>query len=108
MPKKFIRRSSFPKNKRCMAKLRERGVDEEAQKELLTWTEAQEARAREINTSRANIEVNVRRAKLYRAAGLIDEAWDVLESVRMQALNEGESDLYDEAMQLMDEIEGSN
>jgi hypothetical protein len=108
MPEKIHPSEFLPEEQALIAKLRERGVDEEAQKELLTWTEAQEARAREINTSRANIEVNVRRAKLYRAAGLIDEAWDVLESVRMQALNEGESDLYDEAMQLMDEIEGSN
>lgn len=88
-----------------IAKLREHGVEGETQKELMAWTEAREAIANEINTSRANIELNIKRAKLYRAAGFKEEAWDVLESVREQATNEGEDDLYAEAMVIMDEMD---
>jgi hypothetical protein len=77
----------------------------EAREKLIAWTEAQEAIANGINTSRANIEMNLRRAKLYKAAGLQEEAWDVLENIRLQAYNENEIDLYQSAMSLMDEIE---
>jgi hypothetical protein len=97
---------SFEEQK-LIAKLRERGFDDETRKELLRWTEAQEARANEVNTPRANIELNLKRAKLYYAAGFASEAWDVLESVREQTINEGEDDLLIEAMRIMDEIDAS-
>ena len=86
-------------------KLCERGPDDPETRQLLNfWTEQCEAEANEVNTPRANVEFNIKRAKLYRAAGLMVEAWDVLESAREQAMNEQEQDLYDEAVRIMDEI----
>ena len=105
MPEEFPSPEFSSEEETLIAKLRERGMNDETQKELIAWTEAQEARANEVNTPRASIELNVKRAKLYRAAGFKSEAWDVLESVRMQASNEGEEDLYAEAMRIMDEMD---
>jgi hypothetical protein len=98
-----------PEEQELIAKLREHGSDDAKTKEaLLAWTEALEIEANTINTPRANIELNVKRAKLYHAAGFMPEAWDVLESVRMQATNEGEDDIYAEAMRIMDEIDANS
>ena len=89
-------------------KLRSRGVeDAEAMQQLQAWTEAQEAHANEINTSRANIEVNLRRAKLYNAAGFRKEAWEILNDVRRQASQENEQDLLQAAEVMMDEMDRS-
>jgi hypothetical protein len=109
MPEKIPTPEFSPEEQELIAKLRERGVDDVKTKEaLLDWTEAQEIEANAINTPRANIELNVRRAKLYRVAGFNAEAWDALESVRMQASNEGEDDLYETAMRMMDEIDAES
>ena len=109
MPEKFPSPEFSQEELRLIAKLKERGLEgAEARQELLAWTEVQEGEASEINTSRANIEFNMKRAKLYLAAGFKAEAWDVLESVRMQAHNEGEADLYEEAMRIMDELDAEN
>lgn len=108
MPEKIPSSEFSPEEQKLISALRERGVsDAETKKKLVSWTEAEEERADGLNTSRAKIEFNVKRAKLYTAAGFADEAWNVLESVRMQATNEGENDLYAEAMRLMDEIGAS-
>ncbi len=109
MPEKFPSPEFSQEELQLIAKLKERGLeDAEAKQELLAWTEAQEAKANETNTSRANVEMNIKRAKLYRAAGFKAGAWDVLESVRMQAHNEGEADLYEEAMRIMDELDAED
>ena len=108
MPEKFPSPEFSSEEEALIAKLREHGMDEETQKELIAWTEKQEAKANETNTPRANIELNVKRAKLYFAAGLKAEAWDILESVRIQAMNENENTLYVEAMKIMDEIDAES
>ena len=82
--------------------------DTETRRLLLAWTEKQETEANAINTPRANIEVNLRRARLYHAAGFSGEAWEVLESVRRQATQEGETDLYEQAISIMDEIDSES
>lgn len=106
MPEKIPTPEFSPEEQELITKLRERGINDEKTKEaLLDWTEAQEIEANAINTPRANIELNMKRAKLYHAAGFMGEALDVLESVRMQATNEGEDDLYAEAMRMMDDID---
>lgn len=107
MPEKIPTPEFSPEEQELIAKLRERGIDAKTKEALLDWTEAQEIEANAINTPRANIELNMKRAKLYHAAGFDAEAWDVLESVRIQATNEGEDDLYETAMRMMDEIESA-
>ena len=108
MPEKIPTPEFSPEEQELIIKLRERGVDDEKTKEaLLAWTEAQEIEANAINTPRANIELNMKRAKLYSAAGFTSEAWDVLESVRTQATNEGEDDLYAESMRMMDGMDAA-
>lgn len=78
-------------------------ASQEALDALNAWTDAQESWANEVDTSRANIEVNLRRAKLYHAAGFAEEAWSALEDVRQQAHSEIEMELLEEANRLMDE-----
>jgi hypothetical protein len=74
--------------------LREKGpADKEVLGRLLAWTDQQQAWATEQNTSRAGIEVNLRRARLYLAAGAQEDALQTLNEVREQAHNEGEADL---------------
>jgi hypothetical protein len=86
--------------------LREKGpANKEALGRLLAWTDRQQAWAEEQNTSRANIEVNLRRARLYLAAGAREDAWQTLNEVRVQAANEQEHDLLETAEQLMDQID---
>ena len=86
--------------------LREKGFeDSEVREKLIAWTQEQEAWAESVNTSRANIEVNLRRAKLCRAAGKMNEALEHLEDVRIQATQENEGDLLRETEALMDQIE---
>lgn len=86
--------------------LRTKGVeDPETRALLIEWTERQEAQADARNVSRANIEVNVERGKLYAEGGYFEEALEVLEDARMQAFQENEHDLYDAIMQQMDAVE---
>lgn len=56
-------------------------------------------------TSEASIEFNLRKARLFAEAGLIEEAFDEFNGVRMQAWNEGREDLYNQIMAEMDELE---
>lgn len=87
-------------------KLREKGpADPETHKMLLRWCEEEEAKVAEINTSHAGIELDLKKAKLYRAAGYADEAWASLEAVRQAAHNEGADDLLNQAETLMDQMD---
>ncbi|MEK9180271.1 MAG: hypothetical protein AAB897_02570 [Patescibacteria group bacterium] len=87
-------------------KLREQGAEHpETRKLLEDWIIEQEAVANQKNTPRASIELNLKRAQLYRAAGYIDEARENLEAVRRQATQEEENDLLQVAESLMDQIE---
>ena len=86
-------------------KLKDFGPEhEEVQKLLGMWIGELEKWATQENTSRATIEVNLKRAKLYRAAGFIDDAWANLNSVHREAIQEDLLDLYEEAKAIMDEI----
>lgn len=90
-------------------KLREKGVSDSETRELLeAWTIEQEAVANQKNTPRANIEFNLKRAKIYLAAGYADAAWENLECVYEQAENEGEVALRQEAINLMKNCGGSS
>ena len=99
--------SEFSENEQLLiARLREHGhEDPEALLMLNAWCDEQKLKANEINTAGANIEVDLRRAKLYRAAGFHRDALDSLEAARESAHNAGEKDLYEQAMALMDEID---
>lgn len=88
-------------------KLREQGLEgSEAREALLAWVDGLEARANEANTPRANIEVDLRKAKLYRAAGFPDEAWASLEAVLDNTDNAegGMEDLSAEAIAIMNDM----
>ncbi len=87
-------------------RLKSLGPDnQEARESLVAWVQAEEVRANEINSPRANNEFDVKRAKLYRAAGFTREAWDILETMRVQLYSAGETDIYDEVMRIMDEMD---
>ena len=92
-----------------IGRLREKGPeDPEVRASLVRWYDVagEEARRPEGNRSRAEIEVQLRLAKIYRAAGGFDSASDALEAVRFGAMNDPTAhDLYNQAMALMDEID---
>lgn len=73
---------------------------------ITAWTLQEEARVARENTSRATIVFNIERADLYVAAGDIQGALECLEDARLQAHNENETDLYQQILTKMDEIEG--
>ena len=77
----------------------------ETKEKLLEWLAEQERWAEEQNTSRANIEVDIRRARLYRAAGFTDYAWEMLSDIRRQANDENEKELLEIVEHLMDEMD---
>ncbi|MGB7957331.1 MAG: hypothetical protein WCF77_00605 [Minisyncoccia bacterium] len=87
--------------------LREKGPqDPEVRAMFDEWCLEEEAGATAANTSRANIEVQLKRAKLYRAAGGNDSAWQTLGAVCEVAMyDESAKDLYEETMRISNEIE---
>ena len=89
-----------------ITRLREKGPeDPETRKMFGAWCEVEEAEAMKTNTSRANIEVQLKRAKFYRAAGGNDSAWQTLGAVCEAAISdESAGDLYREALALADEM----
>ena len=86
--------------------LRERGFeDPEAVRLFGIWADKGQAEADRIDTPRANIEFNIKCATVFRAAGHMEAARDALESILVQADNEGEQDIYDEAAGVLREMD---
>ena len=108
-PERALNQEFSEREQQLIARLREKGPeDPEAQASLMRWYGAAGAEARrpEGNRSRAEIEVQIRLARIYRAAGGFDSAWDTLEAVRFGAMNDPSAgDLYGQAMAMMDEID---
>ena len=93
-----------------IAKLREVLPDDpKAHEMLVAWSKAEEERveqeARAGDAARANIEFDLKKARLYHAAGYKGQAFETLNWVREQAGNIGADDLYDRAMAMMDEMD---
>lgn len=86
-----------------IAKLIEKGVDDQETRQLLMrWCHEEEAKVAVANTSRAGIELDLKKAKLYYAAGYHDEAWESIEAVRQAAHPSGEEELLRQAEDFMD------
>ena len=88
--------------------LKEKGVENSEARSLLDgWTREQEG---EVKKSRdpatAAIELNLRKARLYFAAGYANEALESFEAARMQARNENREELYEAILAEMNELEG--
>ena len=93
---------------RLIQKLKEKRTEDPEARELLQgWLDDEEAKANRINTSRANIELNLRRAKVYYAAGLIDEALENLAAVMEQSSQEREPDLHNQAVLMIEDIKSA-
>ena len=84
--------------------LKEKGVEDPEVRELLDkWTREEEARVEQSDDYHLEqISFNLKRARLYFAAGYVDEAIENFEAAQIQAWNEQKSDLYQE---ITDEIE---
>jgi len=106
MPERFPSPDFSEPEQRLIALLREKGPNDPDVRAIFdAWCGQEEARAMALNTSRANIEVQLRRAKLYRAAGGYDSAWDTLAALCMyEAPDESAKDLYREAMALAEQM----
>ena len=72
--------------------LKEKPKTSETRKALENWTIDQEQQVE--NTPIAVIEFNLRRGRLYLAAGYKDEALENFEAAREQAFNERRDELY--------------
>jgi hypothetical protein len=94
------------KEQRLITLLREKGPeDPEARAMFDEWCLEEEAGAMAANTSRANIEVQLKRAKLYRAAGGNDSAWQTLGAVCEAAKSDDSArDIWEESIILAAEI----
>ncbi len=77
----------------------------EARELMNAWFDEMEKLAQGDKSPRASIELNLRHAKICRAAGYTDEAWESLESLRRLATELNLMDFYGEAMSIMDEID---
>jgi hypothetical protein len=89
-----------------IAGLREHGSDHPETKTFFDlWARQEEKKADEAGISRANIEVNLKRGRLFLAAGFPKEATPYFEDVRFQAYQEGEGDLLAESERLLNEID---
>ncbi len=88
--------------------LKEKGVENpEARSFLDGWTREQESEVKKSsNPAAAAIELNLRKARLYFAAGYGDEAFESFEAARMQARNESREELYQAIMAEMSGLEG--
>ena len=77
--------------------LREKGpANPEARAALIDWTEQQEAAVLRAGTAVAQVHFERERARLYFAAGFIEEANTAYEHALTQAWGLHESDLYEE------------
>ncbi|MDP2598892.1 MAG: hypothetical protein Q8P49_03625 [Candidatus Liptonbacteria bacterium] len=91
---------------RLIRGLKEKGPQDEGTRKLLnTWLEGEEAKTNQINTPKANIELNLKRARLYAAAGFTENARENAEGAMLQAANEQEPGLWDKARSIIDKIE---
>src|SRR3990167_6935478 len=79
--------------KRLVRLFKERGPEDKEAIELLdSWTREQERQV--ANMPRATIEFNLRRGRLYLAAGYTDEAFENFEAARLEAWSENNERLY--------------
>lgn len=105
----LLRPEFSEREQRLIARLHEKGPeDPDARKMLLLWQAAAEENARkpEGNRSRAEIEVQLRLARIYRAAGGYDSAMSALEAVKWAAsCDPTAADLEKQAEAMMDEID---
>ncbi len=87
--------------------LEEKGVENPEARSLLDgWTREQEGRVKKSSDpATAAIELNLRRARLYFAAGYADEALESFETARMQTRNENREELYQAIMAEMNKLE---
>ncbi len=81
-------------------------TDPESERLLEQWTINAEREASEANTPRASIELNLKRAELYLAAGYRDEAQENFEAAQIQAIQENETALLETIEKRMAEMEG--
>lgn len=96
------------KEKHLAGLLKEKGVENPEVRRLLdSWTREQESEVKKSgDPATAAIELNLRKARLYFAAGYRGEALESFEAARMQARNENREELYQAIVAEMDELEG--
>ncbi len=91
--------------------LKEKGVeDPEAREFLDIWTREQEKQVEQSTGEEyhiAQIQFNLKRARLYFEGGFVEEAFKNFEAARMQAWNEQKDELYQAIMKEMDQVEDS-
>ena len=92
---------------RIVRLLKEKGAEDPETKSLLNaWTIEQEKQVEQLPDYHvAQIQFNLRRARLYFDAGYVDEAFENFEAARMQAWNENRKELYQAIMAEMDKLE---
>ncbi|MCL5012006.1 MAG: hypothetical protein M1320_01125 [Patescibacteria group bacterium] len=72
---------------------------------FLQWRILREQEADTLNTSNANVKLDIEQAKILMEAKFFDDAWDMLQDIRQLVNSQNETDLFLEIDRLMDEIE---
>jgi len=112
MEKKSAFENTESSERKLVRLLKEKGVeDPEAREFLDIWTREQEKQVEQSTGEEyyiAQIQFNLKRARLYFQSGYIGEAFENFEAARMQAWNKRREDLYQEIMDEMDKLENLN
>ena len=96
-----------------IAKLKEKPPDDqEVHEALVAWCVEEEKKIlalTEVNEiARADVQFNLKKARLYRAAGYVKQAWESLDWAREGANNINAEDLFAEAEAMADEMDAEN
>ncbi len=82
------------KEQRLIHLLKERGIeDAETNALLIAWATEIDQEAEKANNNRAYVEADLKKARLYLAAGFEDEAYESFSAARRAAAQEGFDDL---------------
>jgi len=89
---------------RLIRMLKENGPDDpETYQFLQQWMKEQEELVTQSSDPNAQIEFDLKLARIYFKAGGEQEAFEIFEGARRQAMQEGKTDLFNAIMQEMDE-----
>ena len=107
MPERFPRQEFNNAELELIDRLHSLGQDSPETKVAVSyWHAEQERWAKEQPESgRANLEIDLRLAKIYRAAGFNKVAWDMLLDIQTAARQENARNLFDAADRILDEME---
>jgi hypothetical protein len=116
MPERLPESEFSEREQMIIARLREAFPDDpETNAMIVGWVQEEEEKATQIaeaggigDAARANIMLDLKKARLYKAAGYNKQVWETLNWVVKQATYLGDEDLRDQANAMMDEMDAED